>query len=503
MAEKNRASVLAIVREVTPGTVVAPSVGTDFIALQEGFTLKPNFDTLENAEIRSSIGVSKLIQGLESPEGSLDHYLRHSGVEGQAPNYGLLIESVMGATSVNATERLTAASSTVSLLKLASGGGDFAKGKAVLVKDATNKYGIRPVDSVAGNDLTLGFDLVASPAAGLGVSKCINYSPANEGHPTMSVWLYRGNGGAIELLAGTRVSEMAISIAAGELVNASYSFQGTKYYFDPILIGASDTKLDFTDDDGTDVATIPAGYYSNPHELASAIQDALNATASTETYTVVYVDASAKFKITSSSTVLSLLWNTGANVANSIGDKIGFSGAADDTGASGATGYLSDSAISYANAITPTYDSADAQAAKNNECLIGDSNDLVCFCASQVDVTITNEIEDVKCVCAESGVQEKIINKRTIEVNVTGLLERGDADKFYKFANNGDVKFLYNFGSRSGGNWVAGTCCSIYVPQATISSHELGDDNGLVTMQIGVRPYVGADGSGEFFINFL
>ena len=81
MAEKNRASSLAIVREVTSGTPVAPTAGTDFIALQEGFSLNPNFQTLENAEIRSSIGLSKLIQGLESPEGSFDHYLRHSGVD--------------------------------------------------------------------------------------------------------------------------------------------------------------------------------------------------------------------------------------------------------------------------------------------------------------------------------------------------------------------------------------------------------------------------------------
>jgi hypothetical protein len=501
MAEKNRASSLAIVEETTAGTPVAPTSGTQFIALQEGFTLNPNFDTLDNAEIRSSIGLSKLIQGLERPEGSLDHYLRHSGVEGQAPNYSLLLESLIGTESANGTERLTAAASTVSLLKLAAGGGDFAKGKAVLVKDST--YAIRPVDSVSGNDLTLGFNLATAPGAGLGAGKCVNYTPANTGHPTLTTWLYRGGGGALEVLAGTQVTQANISVAAGQLVNSSYSFEGTKYYFDPINITAADTKLDFTDDDGTFVATVEAKLYTSPHELASALQAALNATASTETYTVVYQDADGKFKITSTSTVLSLLWNTGANTANTIGDKIGFSTAADDTGNSGATGYTSDNAQSWAPSLTPSYDSADPQAAKNNEVLIGDADDLVCFCASTIDITVTNDVQDVECVCAESGVQEKVIRQRSVEINVVGILERHDADKFNKFVNNTDVKFLYNFGSKSGGNWVPGTCCSIYVPKSTISSHEAGDDNGLVTMNIKIRPYVPTDGSGEFYINFL
>ncbi len=503
MAEKNRASSLAIVEEVTAGTPVAPTLGTQFIALQEGFSLNPNFNTLENAEIRSSIGLSKLIQGLESPEGAFDHYLRHSGVEGQAPNYGVLLKALLGATSTNGTERLTAAGSTVSVVNLAAGGGDFAKGKAVLIKDGTNGYAIRPVDSVAVNALTLGFNLENAPAAGLGAGKCVNYSPANEGHPTLTAWLYRGGGGALEVLAGTRIGSASISVAAGELVNSSYSFQGTKYHFNPINITATDTFLDFTDDDGTFAAQVSTGLYRDPHELAQALEDALNATASTETYTVVYQDTDGKFKITSTSTLLSLLWNTGANTANTIGDKIGFSTAADDVGNPGATGYTSDNAQSWAPSLTPSYDSADPQAAKNNEVLIGDADDLVCFCASSIDITVTNDIQDVACVCAESGVQEKVINQRSIEINLVGVLSRHDADKFLKFRSNADVKFLYNFGSKSGGNWVAGTACSIYVPKATISSHEAGDDNGIVTLEISIRPYVPTDGSGEFFINFL
>jgi hypothetical protein len=503
MAEKNRASSLAIVEESTAGTPVAPTLATQFIALQEGFSLNPNFNSIDNNELRNSIGVSKSIQGLESPEGSLDHYLRHSGVEGQAPNYILLMESLIGSASTNSTQRLTAAASTTSVVKLAAGGSDFAKGKAVLVKDGTNGYSVRPVDSVSSNDLTLGFQLDAAPASGLGVGKCVNVSPANEGHPTYTSWLYRGGGGALEMLAGCRTSEASVSVAAGELVNASYSMQGTKYHFNPItIVAGTNDKLDFTDDDGTFAATIPDGVYRHPAELAAAIESAMESANPGETKTVTYLDASGKFKIQSSGTVLSLLFLTGANNADSIDTTIGFTHT-DHTGTAASTGYTSDSAMSWASSITPSYDSGDPLAAKNNEVLIGDADDVSCFCASSIDISISNDIQDVNCICAESGVQEKIINQRSVEINVVGVLTRHDADKFKKFAGNENVKFLLNLGSKSGGNWVPGTVVSIYSPTATVSSHEAGDDNGVVTLNLTIKPYVGTDGGGEIFLNYL
>lgn len=508
MAEKNRSSALAIVEESVPGTLEAPTLATQFIALQEGFGVEPNFEELENAEIKPSIGVSKPIQGLEKPQGSFDHYLRHSGVEGTPPNFLPLLRSLLGSSSNNGTERLTAAASTVSLLKLASGGSDFSGsnnpggvGKAVLVKDAV--HSIRPVHSRSGNDLTLGFDLPSAPPAGVGVGKCVNVAPANEGHPSLSLWMYRGNGGAIEAVAGSKISEMNLKISAGELINGSFSFQGVKYFFDPIVIGAADTKLDFTDDSGTFVATVEAKTYRTPHELAAAISAAMDAANPLKVHTVVYQDSDGKFKITATGTVLSLLWNTGANTANTIGDKIGFSTAADDSGSPAGTGYTSDNAQSWSTAIVPTYDSADPIAAKNHEVLIGDSDDVACFCAESIEIKLTNDIVDEKCVCAESGVQEKVHNKRQVEATIIGFLERHDADKFNKFANNSDVRMAYNFGLKSGGNWIPGKCGNIYFPNAVVSAFKLGDSQGLVTMEITVKAYVNSSGDGEFFMSFL
>src|SRR4051812_9777841 len=115
----SKSNVMAIKKEVTPGTMVIPAAATDYVGLQPDFELTPNFETLNNDEIRASIGGAKKIQGLEQPQGSFSHYLKHSGTEGTAPEYNDILESAFGSTSSNGTQRLTTSSSTVSLLKLA------------------------------------------------------------------------------------------------------------------------------------------------------------------------------------------------------------------------------------------------------------------------------------------------------------------------------------------------------------------------------------------------
>jgi len=498
----NRSSVLAIKEETTEGTIVQVAGATDFVAEQDGFSIEPNFSLLENAELKGSIGKAKGIQGKEAPTASFSHYLRHSGTEGTAPNYSLLAESALGTLTTNSTQRTTTSSSTTSVIKLGAGGSDFPRGKAMLIKDATNGYSIRPVDSFSSNDVTLGFNVGTAPASGVSVGKCVNIAPANTGHPTFSLWHYRGNGGALELISGARTAEMSIDFKAGELINVNYSLQGLKFHFNPITVGATDTKLDFTDDDGTVAATITAGVYRDPHELAAAITTAMNAANSGETHTCTYLDASGKFKIVSTGTTLSLLFSSGSNASNSIHDKLGFT-TADKTGTAATTGYTSESAVSFAAPYTPSYDSADPLVAKYNEVFIGDAADTTCFDAKSVTVSINNNIVDNESVCAETGVKSKVIQTREVTVNVVGEMAQYDVEKFKNFRANEAMKFCYNFGTKSGGNWVAGTCGQVYIPSATITSFKPSEDEGICTVELEIKAYVDSSGNGEIYLNYL
>lgn len=506
MAENTRSSRLAVVREVTEGTIVDPSSGTQFIPLQPGFEFAPNVGSLANDELRGSIGQAPSIQGLENPSAAFKEYLKHSGVEGQAPGYSLVLESAFGAESANGTQRLTTAASSTSVVKLASGGTDFALGKAILVKDGTNGYSIRPVDSVSTNDLTLGFNLPVAPLTGIGVGKCVNYTPADSGHPTMSAFLYRANGGALEAIAGARTTEFKLDLTVGELINLSFSLQGTSSYMNPIRITSSTNKLDFTDDDGTFAASIPVAVYKHPHALADAITSAMNTANSGETHTCTFNSTGAlagKFTILSTGTLLSLLWNSGTNTANTIAAKIGFSAAADSTGTAATTGYNSLTAQSYSSTYTPSYDAVDPMAAKYMEVLIGSASSYESACVQTMSITVTNNLGPVKCIAAESGLDGKIVQNRATSITIVSQLKRHDADKFKRFIGNVDTKFLFNFGTKSGGNWVPGKSGCVYCPQAKITDYKHGDDNGLVTMEYTIFPYVDASGNPEIYLNFV
>lgn len=506
----SKANVLAIKKETTAGTVVAPGATTDFLALQPDFEMTPNFETLENAEIRSSIGMAKPIQGLEQPTASFSHYLKHSGVEGTAPEFNDVLESAFGTTSSNGTQRTTTTSSTTSLVKLGAGGSDFARGKAILLKDSTNGYAIRPVHSVSTNDLTLGFQVSAAPGSGIGVGKCVNFAPANSGHPTLSIHSYRGNGHVYDLIAGAVAREVNIQATAGQLINMSLSFEGTKYFFNPITIDADDTYLDFHDGTSDFAVTVTAKVYRDPHELAQALQDAMNnsGAAGAGNYTVTFYNDDAtnsntnqgKFKIAVSSGTLTLKWQSGTNTANTIGDAIGFDTSANDTGS---TSYTADNAMTWAAGYTPSLDSSDPISAKNLEVLLGDSTDYACFCAQEVNFTLTNTLQNILCICAESGVDQKKVVAREAKVTVKALLPKHEAGNFKRYRANSDTRFAFNFGTKSGGNWVAGTCGNLYIPSGVISKFNMVDLDTMIGIELELSAYVDSSGNGEVYLNFL
>lgn len=499
---QTRSSVLAIVPEVTEGTPVNPSAATQYTALQDDFAMEPSIDVLENAELKNSLGMSKSILGLENPTASFSHYLRHSGTEGAAPDYNDLLKAAFGTEVVASTEYDTTTSSTTAIVKMPGGeGANFRRGQALLIKHSANDWEIRPIHSISTDDLTLGFALSVAPGSGINTGKAVTYVPADASHQTLSIHHYLGNGGAYQMMAGARVTELGIEFPAGELINASFTLEGTAYYFNPITIAAADIYLDFTSDNGTFAATIAAGTYKDPHQLADAIATALNAADPLETFTCVYSNSTGKFTIaTSTSTVLSLLWNTGTNTANSIGDKIGFSLAANDTAS---TSYVSDTAVSFASPYTPTLDAADPLAAKDNRVMIGDATDSTCFAASSISFSMSLPKTDILSTCATTGKAGSVINSREVTVSISALLSQFDADKFRRFRENDDTRFAYVFGSKTGSNWTVGKSGCLYIPNATISSFALSDADGLIQIDMELKAYVETAGVGEVFLSLV
>lgn len=491
-------SVLAIVPEVTQGTPVAPTAANQYLALRDDSEIDPAFDTLENAELRNSIGKAKPIISSENPSFSYNHYLRHSGVEGQAPNYRELLKGFFGAERVRALERDTIAGSTTTVLKMDVGeGAEFQKGDIVLIKNSAG-YEIRFVESVAGDDLTLNFAINNAPGTGVNTGLGVSYSAANDSHQSVSVWHYIGNGGATQLLAGGLVTTFDFEATAKELIDASFSVEGLGFYRNAIEVTATNKFVDFNDG-AVQVASIAEKMYKTPHELASALQTAMDL-QSTDTITVTYSDKTGKFTFATDGVVLSLLWNTGANKANSIGSTLGFLVAADDTGA---TSYEGDNAVSWAAPQTPAYDAADPIAAKNHQVMLGTQTDNGCFHASVVSFTGALTKSANGDLCAESGQGESIINEREVTVSVSALLDQNEVGYFEKFRNGDEVRFQYSFGNKSGGNWIAGKSGAFYISSATITAYKIVNADGLAQLDATITGFINASADAEVHLGFV
>lgn len=516
MAEVTRNSVLALVAETTRGTAVAPSGVTDYTALQEDVELSPSFDELENAELASSIGQKQNTLGTERPEMSFSHYMRAGGTAGTAPDYNLLLKSLFGAEDIAGAEYNTVSSSTAgtssaraTVIVDSAEGATFQRGEALLIQDGTNGYSVRNVYSISTDTLTIAFNLASAPGSGVELGQAVLYNPvaADSTYITLSAWMYRGNGGAIELVSGARCTDLSMSLTAGEFINGNFTLRGLEYSFNPLTVSAANNKMDITDDGGTIAVTLTNDTYKDPVELASHITTAATAASvgsGNDAITCTYASSTGKFTLASDGSTFSLLWKTGTSGSDNtdahVGTLLGFSDAADDTGS---TSYLADSVQSYASPYTGTLDSENPAVAKNIEVMWGHYNEYACKAASSVTINISHEVADVNSICAASGRSDTVFSGRTVTVDVTLLLTKYDVHSFNRFREGTEIPFACTWGRKSGGNWVAGSVGNLYIPTATITSYEISDEDGLVTLNMSIRAYVASGQTEEIYLNFL
>ncbi len=134
----------------------------------------------------------------------------------------------------------------------------------------------------------------------------------------------------------------ASSSAIGSPVSRLKDQLRSKTWRSPVgwTIDSNNNRLDFKVGSTSYAATIASGTYATGAALATAIVAAMEAQYSSPVWGCSYNEGSwtNKFAIWSDVT-FSLLWNTGANKAVSIGKCIGFNVSADDTGG---TSYIAD-----------------------------------------------------------------------------------------------------------------------------------------------------------------
>ena len=499
MAIVRRSTILAVIAELTEGELQDISSGSDFLKLREGFGLTNELQTVDSDEMINSIGKSKSIVVGEAPTGTWPFYLKGSGVEGQAPEYAVILKSCLGGETDNAVEYDTVAGSTVSVLNVDTGeGASYAVGQAVLVKN-TAGWEIRNISSITGDALSLNFDLNNAPASGINLGKAVFFYPTSSGHPTYSAHSFQAESASAykEAIAGCRTTSLSLEFPAKDLAQGSADFEGIAYYYDHIEIGSTNKYLDFDDGGGEENAVISEKIYRTPHELAREIQEKLDE-LSTDTITCVYSDTSGKYIIASDGATFELLFLTGTNTANTIAPAIGFD-VADETAA---LSYSSDSAISFDSPYAPSFDISDQIVIKGAQFLIGDADSIQCRGATTASITIATPKQDVNSICAENGVSESITVEREVTLTANLILSKYDAEMFDKALNNTTTQVVLNAGPKSGTNWTAGKAFNFYMANASITATPIQEENSYVVIAMEARAFV-TDTKQDVYLNFL
>lgn len=502
MAELTRSTVASFVQESTEGTYT-PETAASFVPVREGFAFNPVLNTVETDEfVGGDIGQSKTFATFEDPTISFPIYWRHSGTEATAPEWGILMESCLGASSGPDAEITLAGGSTTTVLKVADTS-TFEVGQGLLIKDATNGYSARSVKSVPnGTDLELNFALANAPASGVALGRTILYKPGIS-HPTYTSHHFQATTSSAfrQAFTGCRTTNLTMDFNANDLAQGTVDAGGIKSFFNPVTIDSSNEYVDFTDDGGTTSFTLENKTYQTPIELAAEIQTKGQAAATAsggDDFLCSYSNSTGKFTIsTTTGTLLSLLWNSGTNTANGAHTVLGYSSAADDTGS---LTYESDDSQDYnpgsngadtSGAITPSYDGEDQIVIKNGELLIGTQSESTCRKASSISFTVATPKENVPSICATSGISESITNDRTATLTAQVLIEEHEVTYFNALINNSDVAVQLNVGPKdSSGNWQAGKTFSVYLGNATISQANPIDLNGYYVFDLAINGFV-------------
>jgi hypothetical protein len=110
-------------------------------------------------------------------------------------------------------------------------------------------------------------------------------------------------------------------------------------------------------------------------------------------------------------------------------------------------------------------------------------------------------VEDVDCICEESGILEKIPTARSVEMTVTAALKKHDVALLDALLKNSGISAMMNAGPKTGGNWIPGKCFNAYVQNCTVSSYVTSGDSFLQA-NLTLKGFVSNSGK-DLFLNFV
>lgn len=222
-------------KETTEGVYVAPAAATDFFQPNtDGMEIIPSKDWHSSNRLTNSLSTAKPRGGIKKAESKIALELRASGTEGAAPQWGILFESLLGATRANTTE-ITTKSSGNTTTSLAIEDADitkFAVGDIFVIKKA-NAYHMTAVKAITGSAgswaLTIEPACPAAPGNAVKLSKFTTYYVADNGHPSFSNGIYWADK-ILQYSAGNKTKSASLSnFKTGQIAKLDFEAQAMKY----------------------------------------------------------------------------------------------------------------------------------------------------------------------------------------------------------------------------------------------------------------------------------
>lgn len=230
-------SIWAAVYESTEGTFAGPASATDgyIQARMDGTSLDGSQEVKERNIFTGSLTAANPRIGMAGVAGSLSCEAKGSGTEGTAPDYGILLESLLPEVVTIAANNTTKSSgNTGSVLAIEDADiADYSVNDIIVVKESGGHHpAVITAVVTTGGAATI----TISPAKASGsfsnsvvISKAVTYKPADSGHKSYSVSNYVANA-ARQSGLGCRTTGVKLSnFTTGELPSFDFSFEGMTF----------------------------------------------------------------------------------------------------------------------------------------------------------------------------------------------------------------------------------------------------------------------------------
>ena len=226
---------VAVTKETAEGVYQAPT-DTDFItSLEDGLEINGTKESLDRNILGLGLTKAQPRTANRTVTGSIPVEYKSSGVEGDAPEYGILMESALGGVRQNTVDVTTTTGHTDTVLNIDDADiANFNIGDIILIKEA-GAFHLSPITAV---DTTIGAAnvtlLVGNPGAvaftdGVDIAQFTTYFTADSGHPTFSITKYIEDN--IKTIGtGARVNALSLeSFTANQTASWNFGFEGLDF----------------------------------------------------------------------------------------------------------------------------------------------------------------------------------------------------------------------------------------------------------------------------------